>query len=135
LALGHGGAGAHEVVVDHPLTGAPAHRFRLGGGGVATSGIHRRLWVDQHGDPAHHLLDPSTGRPAWTGLLAVTAIGRSAVEAEVLAKAALLRGRRGARATLAAMGGVIVGEDGGVEVIPALRHAVQRATRDLAATA
>ncbi|HWI71223.1 MAG TPA: FAD:protein FMN transferase, partial [Baekduia sp.] len=96
LALGHGGAGTHEVVVDHPLTGAPAHRFHLGGGGVATSGIHRRLWLDRHGDPAHHLLDPSTGRPAWTGLLAVTAVGRSAVEAEVLAKAALLRGRRGA---------------------------------------
>jgi thiamine biosynthesis lipoprotein len=135
LALGHGGGGAHEVVVDHPLTGAPVHRFALGGGGVATSGIHRRLWLDEHGDPAHHLLDPATGRPAWTGLLAVTAVGRSALEAEVLAKAALLRGRRGARATLAALGGVIVGEDGAAEVVPALRHAVRRATRDLAATA
>jgi thiamine biosynthesis lipoprotein len=137
LALGHGGGGTHEVVVAHPLTGAPAHRFHLDGGGVVTSGIHRRLWRDAAGAPAHHLLDPATGRPAWTGLLAVTAVGRSAVEAEVLAKTALLRGRRGARAVLAARGGVIVGEDGAVEVVPALRAAALRTVRDrdLAATA
>jgi thiamine biosynthesis lipoprotein len=130
LALGHGGGGAHEVVVAHPLTGAPAHRFHLDRGGVATSGIHRRLWFDADGAPAHHLLDPITGRPAWTGLLAVTAVGRSAVEAEVLAKSALLRGRRAARAVLAARGGVIVGEDGAVEVVPALRAAALRAVRE-----
>ncbi len=91
------------------------------GGGVATSGIHRRLWLDERGAPAHHLLDPSTGRPAWTGLLAATAVGRSALEAEVLAKVALLGGPRRARTVLAAHGGVLVHEDGAVEVIPALR--------------
>jgi thiamine biosynthesis lipoprotein len=135
LAFGHGGGGTHEVVVEHPLTGAVAHRFALGGGGVATSGIHRRLWLDAHGDPAHHLLDPATGRPAWTGLLAVTAVGRSALEAEVLAKTALLRGPSGARSTLAALGGVIVAEDGAVEVVPALRRAATRTVQELAATA
>jgi thiamine biosynthesis lipoprotein len=135
LALGHGGGGPHDVTVIHPLTGRPAHVLRLGGGGVATSGIHRRLWTDRAGDPAHHLLDPSTGRPAWTGLLAVTAVGRSALEAETLAKTALLRGARGARRTLAGLGGVLIAEDGTVEVIPALRRTAQRAVRDLAATA
>jgi len=135
LAFGHGGGGAHEIVVEHPLTGAPAHRFHLGSGGVATSGIHKRLWLADDGTPGHHLLDPSTGRPAWTGVLAVTAVGRSALEAEALAKTALLRGPRGARATLAAHGGVIVLEDGTVEVVPALAHLAQRAVRDLAATA
>ena len=59
----------------------------------------------------------------------MTAVGRSAVEAEVLAKTALLRGRRGARAVLAARGGVIVGEDGAVEVVPALRAAALRTVR------
>jgi thiamine biosynthesis lipoprotein len=135
LALGHGGGGAHEVVVEHPLTGAVAHRLALRGGGVATSGIHRRLWLDADGEPAHHLLDPASGRPAWTGLLAVTAVGRSALEAEVLAKAALLRGPSRARATLAALGGVIVAEDGAVEVVPALRRAATRTVGELAATA
>ncbi|WCB95799.1 FAD:protein FMN transferase [Baekduia alba] len=133
LALGHGGRGHHEVVVRHPLTDAPAHVFRLGGGGVATSGIHRRLWRDRHGDPAHHLLDPSTGRPAWTGLLTATAVGRSALHAETLAKTALLQGAHGARTTLSALGGVLVHEDGAVEAVPALRRTALRAARDLAA--
>ncbi|HEY6760271.1 MAG TPA: FAD:protein FMN transferase [Baekduia sp.] len=134
LALGHGGGGHHDVTVTHPLTGAPAHVLRIDGGGVATSGIHRRMWVDNRtGAPAHHLLDPRTGRPAWTGLLAATAVGRSATEAETLAKTAYLKGPRGARATLAALGGVLVHEDGAVEVIPPLRRAADRAVRDLAA--
>jgi thiamine biosynthesis lipoprotein len=115
------------VAVIHPLTGEVAHRLGLGGGGVATSGIHRRLWLDDRGGPVHHLLDPSTGRPAWTGLLTATAVGRSALEAEVLAKVALLRGPRGARRALAALGGVLVHEDGAVEVVPALQRLAQRA--------
>jgi FAD:protein FMN transferase len=135
LALGHGGGGPHEVAVTHPLTGATAHCFHLGGGGVATSGIHQRRWLDEHGVPAHHLLDPSTGRPAWTGLLAATAVGRSALEAEVLAKVALLGGARGARRVLAAHGGVLVHEDGAVEVIPALQRVALHAVRNLAAVA
>lgn len=127
LALGHGGGGAHHVNIVHPLTHQTAHTLKLGTGGVATSGIHRRVWVDRFGDPAHHLLDPATGRPAWTGLLAATAVGRTALEAEVLAKTAYLRGPHGARRTLAALGGVLVHEDGRTEVVPALRLAARRA--------
>lgn len=106
-----------EVAVRHPLDGSIAHRFRLARGGVATSGIARRLWLRPDGTPAHHLLDPSTGEPAWTGLLSVSAVGRSAVEAEALAKAAYLSGPAGARRILAARGGLLVREDGEVEVI------------------
>jgi FAD:protein FMN transferase len=133
LALGHGGGGAHEVNVIHPLTQTTAHTLKLGTGGVATSGIHRRVWVDRFGDPAHHLLDPATQRPAWTGLLAATAVGRTALEAEVLAKTAYLRGPQGARRTLAALGGVLIHEDGAVEPIPALRLAARRAADAAAA--
>jgi thiamine biosynthesis lipoprotein len=135
LAVGHGGGGAHAIDVEHPLTGAVAHRLHLGGGAVATSGIHRRLWLDAGGAPAHHVLDPSTGRPAWTGLLAATAVGRTALEAEVTAKVALLRGPSGARSALAALGGVLVAEDGAVEVIPPLRRLAARAVADLARSA
>jgi thiamine biosynthesis lipoprotein len=109
-----------EVHVEHPLGGAPAHRLRLRRGAVATSGIHRRLWRTAAGAPAHHLLDPATGRPAWTGLLAATAIGRTAVEAEALAKAALLSGPRAGWRVLSALGGVLVADDGTVTVVPAL---------------
>jgi thiamine biosynthesis lipoprotein len=135
LALGHGGGGAHDVLVEDPWTGGVARRLRLGGGGVATSGIHRRLWLDADGRPAHHLLDPATGRPAWTGLLSVTAVGRTALEAEVTAKTALLRGPSGARALLAGLGGVVVHENGAVEAVPPLRRAAARAVRELAGAA
>ncbi len=116
-----GGAGAArrpwEVAVRHPLTGEVAHRFRLARGGVASSGIARRLWLRPDGMPAHHLLDPATGEPAWTGLVSASAIGGSALEAEALAKAAYLGGPSGARAVLAARGGLLVHEDGDVEVL------------------
>ncbi len=71
----------------------------------------------------HHLLDPSTGAPAFTGLVAVTALAPSTVEAEALAKAALLRGPAGARSTLARHGGITVAEDGAVERIGRLAPA------------
>ena len=76
----------------HPLTGAVAHTFRVRAGGVATSGIDARLWERDGGDFAHHLIDPATGTPAWTGLIAATALAPTALEAEALAKAALLSG-------------------------------------------
>ena len=96
------------------------HRLRLSGGGVATSGVHQRLWSDADGF-AHHLLDPATGRPAWTGLVAVPRPAASALEAEVLAKTALLSGPAGARRLLRRGGGVLQHDDGRVEVIEAAR--------------
>ena len=69
------------------------------------------------GRTAHHLLDPATGEPAWTGLLAVTALAPTTLEAETLAKIALLSGPAGARRLLARGGGVAIHADGGVETI------------------
>ena len=48
--------------------------------------------------PAHHLLDPATGRPAFTGVVQATALAPTALEAEIRAKAAVLGGPDGARA-------------------------------------
>lgn len=63
--------------------------LNLRGGGVATSGIGSRLW--RSGEAyGHHLIDPSTGRPAWTGVASATATGPTALAAETAAKAALL---------------------------------------------
>jgi thiamine biosynthesis lipoprotein len=116
-----GGAGAllwpYEVFVEHPLSGERAFVLKLGSGAVATSGLKVRIWRDGDGGYAHHLLDPSSGRPAWTGLIGVTALGDTAVEAETLSKAALLSGAEGARAVLAERGGLIVHDSGRVETI------------------
>lgn len=107
-----------EVRVRHPLTGAIAHTLRVRAGGVATSGIDARLWQRPEGDFAHHLIDPATGSPAWTGLVAATALAPTALEAEALAKAALLSGpAAGRRLRQGRHGGVLVHDDGAVEPV------------------
>ena len=106
-----------DVLVEHPVSRRKPHLFRLASGGVATSGINVRAWRRPDGSAAHHLIDPSTGEPCWTGLIGVTALAGTALEAETLAKAALLSGPEGARRILAGFGGLIVHESCEVEVI------------------
>ena len=103
------------VRIDDPLRDAPAHEFQLAYGAVATSGIRTRLWRTETGF-AHHLLDPSTGKPAWTGLIQASALGTTVLEAETLAKMAFLSGPEGAARVLGERGGVIVLDDGTVEL-------------------
>ena len=57
--------------------------------GAATSGTNGRRW----GPKLHHLIDPRTGRPADTDLVEVSVLAPTGLEAEVLAKTALLLGR------------------------------------------
>jgi FAD:protein FMN transferase len=59
-------------------------------GAVATSSTARR-WQTEDG-PAHHLIDPATGRPSRSGVASVTVLAAETAWAEVLAKAALLAG-------------------------------------------
>lgn len=112
LRLGGAGRVEREVHVASPFDGAALHTFRLADCGVATSGIGRRSWLGTDARPAHHLLDPATGRPAFTGLVQVTALAPTALEAEWRAKAALLSGPGGAAGWLP-FGGVVVRDDGG----------------------
>ena len=105
------GGAPRAVHVESPFDGGVVHTFEVAGGGVATSGIGRRSWIDPAGNPAHHLLDPATGRPAFTGIVQVTAIAPTAFEAELRAKTALLSGPDAAPRWLPD-GGVIVFDDG-----------------------
>jgi thiamine biosynthesis lipoprotein len=111
------GAAPHLVEIEHPLSGEHTHRVTTWGGAVATSSIARRAWRNADGAPAHHLLDPATGRPAWTGLVAVTAIGTCALQAETLAKWALLAGPAVAHGILRRRGGLIFHQSGSAEPI------------------
>jgi thiamine biosynthesis lipoprotein len=99
------------VRVESPFDGGILHEFELVGGGVATSGIGRRSWLGADGRPAHHLLDPATGRPAFTGVVQATALAPTAVEAEARAKAAVLDGPERAAHWLR-HGGLVVHDDG-----------------------
>jgi thiamine biosynthesis lipoprotein len=116
-----GGLGAqfepYEIDIEHPLSGDRIGRVSVDRGGIATSGLNIRIWRRPDGSFAHHLLDPSTGQPAWTGLIGVTALGESALEAETLSKMALLSGPDAARRLLAEHGGVIVHDGGAVEAV------------------
>ena len=118
IAVGGVGAQLHpyEIAVEHPLTGEAVGSIDVSRGGIATSGLNVRIWR-RAGGYAHHLLDPSTGAPAWTGLIGATALGGSALEAETLSKMALLHGPDGAREVLAEHGGVIIHDNGDVEAV------------------
>jgi thiamine biosynthesis lipoprotein len=111
LRLGGTDGQDRRVDVSSPFDGSTLHAFELARAGVATSGIGRRSWLDENARPAHHLLDPFTGRPAFTGVVQATAIAPNALEAELRAKAAVLSGP-GAAADCLAYGGLVVHDDG-----------------------
>ena len=102
------------IQVEHPVTGAHVHTLQIADGAVATSAIGRRAWRAADGRVAHHLIDPATGRPAATSLAGVTALAPTALEAEALAKAALLTGSP----DHLEHGGVLLHADGSAEPIP-----------------
>jgi FAD:protein FMN transferase len=118
LAIGGSGGLARSIEVQSPLDGSVLHRYELARTGIATSGIGRRSWLDEDGRPAHHLLDPNSGRPAYTGLIQATALAPSATLAEIHAKAAVLSGPAGAARWLR-WGGVIVLDDGSHRIVDA----------------
>ena len=115
LRLGGSGGVPRAVLVESPFDGTTLHTFTLSSGGVATSGIGKRSWL-LDGQPAHHLLDPGTGRPAFTGIVQATALAPTGAEAEARSKAALLSGPLAAPGWLP-HGGVIVLDDGSHRVI------------------
>ncbi len=116
LRIGGADGVKRAIHVESPFDGSTLHTFELARTAIATSGIGRRSWLSVHGTPAHHLLDPSTGTPAYTGVVQATALAPNALMAEIHAKAALLSGPRQARASLP-HGGMIVLDDGAHHVI------------------
>jgi thiamine biosynthesis lipoprotein len=118
--VARGGApegGPWQIGIEDPVAGndVPLAVIRLRDGAIATSSIRRRRW-DHEGRPVHHLIDPTTGLPAWSGLLAVTVAGPDPAWAEVWAKTLFLYGqaeiaaearRRGLAAWWVADGGTL----------------------------
>jgi FAD:protein FMN transferase len=77
------------VGADHEVPGLRERTIGITDGGLATSGQGRRRWLTTSG-PAHHLIDPRTGRSADTGWWAVSALAASATTANVAATAGML---------------------------------------------
>ena len=65
--------------------------LRIERGGVATSGTDYRRW--QQGDSMnHHLIDPGTGLPSRSDVLAATVVAPDILQAEAAAKAVVISG-------------------------------------------
>jgi thiamine biosynthesis lipoprotein len=77
---------AEHLEEDIGLLEAPAGQWA-----ISTSGTTKRKGV-RAGRAWHHLINPRTMQPSDSPVLAVTALARSALEADVAAKTILLRG-------------------------------------------
>jgi len=121
VVVGGASGTPRRVVVANPLAQTSVFEFDTIAGAVATSGLGTRVWRTTEGF-GHHLIDPSTGRPAWTGVIQATALAPTALEAEVLAKMAVLGGPTDGPAVLEPGGGVLVLDGGDVILAGALRE-------------
>jgi FAD:protein FMN transferase len=85
-----------RVTDDHRAdVNAPGQWISLPSGGLATSSTFVRRWPTASGE-AHHLIDPSTGRPADSVWRTASVTARSCLDANIASTAAILRGAEAA---------------------------------------
>jgi thiamine biosynthesis lipoprotein len=86
-------AGWRIRVTDDHRSGvsAPGQWISLRAGGLATSSTTARRWMNAEG-PAHHLIDPATGRPATGCWRTVSVTAATCLDANIASTAAIIRG-------------------------------------------
>jgi thiamine biosynthesis lipoprotein len=114
--------GGWELEVDHHL--APPARLNLRVGALATSSVLRRRWATDAG-VAHHVIDPRTGRPTDTTIVACSVVAGEAWWAEALATAVLVDGADSLSPDLASLldqhaGALLTSADGSQRTVGAL---------------
>ena len=116
--------GAWEIPVCDPAHGDRiGWRIHLAEGALVQSNRTTRMWK-RGGSPMHHLIDPRTGRPGSTDVLAAVVTAEHAWWAEGVAKAAVLAGTRAGTDLVRrlALGGLLIREDGSVVAIGSLAN-------------
>jgi thiamine biosynthesis lipoprotein len=119
-AAGEPRDGGWTVPLLHPVTREPFAHHLLESGGLVMSTTAIRRWTCG-GRDAHHLIDPRTGRPTSTDLVAVAVASRSAARGEALAKSAIVAGSAAGVSMLssAQVTAWLLGHDGSVRVVEA----------------
>lgn len=118
ISVGGASGAVRSISVANPFGGEALAELAIASGGVATSGIGRRRWRNADGTIGHHLIDPATGEPCFSGVVQATALAPSAEEAEVRAKAAVLSGPEAAGEWLSGGGVIVLGDGSAVEIAP-----------------
>ncbi len=103
------------IDLDPAASGTPHATAVLDHGAIATSTVLRRRW-EIDGTEHHHLIDPATGEPADSGVVAVSVLAGHGWQAEVLAKAALVAGLEDGLRLITSVGaeGLVIDAHGGV---------------------
>lgn len=115
-AIGCGPDGDDWTVdLDPAATGRAHARVVLDHGAVATSTTLRRRWT-VGGAERHHLIDPASGVPATSDVVAASVIAARGWQAEVLAKAAIVAGLADGARLIASVGAhaLLVDRHGGL---------------------
>lgn len=82
-----------SVGIRHPrYEGCLIGAVKVSGKSVVTSGDYERYFIDRKGNRWHHILNPTTGYPAHSGLVSVTVIAESAMSADALSTAIFVAG-------------------------------------------
>ena len=101
---------------------------------VVTSGDYQRCFLDSRGKRHHHILDPTTGYPAESGLISVSIVTDRAVAADPLSTIVFVAGMEKGLSYLRRFPqteAILVDSDLHVYVTPGLRSRFQ-AARDIA---
>ncbi|MBO4367509.1 MAG: FAD:protein FMN transferase [Clostridia bacterium] len=112
-----------KVAIADPVQSGYIGYIETDGGAVITSGGYQRFF-EEDGVTYHHIIDPSTGYPARSGLLSVTVIGNCGEMCDALSTALFVLGTEKAADFWRREGGfeaVLVADDGHILITEGLK--------------